>query len=312
MIKIGRTIISGDLILAPMDGFTDSAFRTICRQQGSAISISEFISTSGSLKRSKKTNPHIFFQEIERPFGFQLSGDDPHKILNAAQELQAMNPDFFDLNLGCPDKQVVSHGAGAALLNEPLRISQIIKLLTSQLPVPVSAKMRLGWDEKSRNYLDVSKLIEQSGAAFLSVHARTRVQAYSGIPDWEAIAEIKHALNIPVIGNGDVRTIQDIEQIKSKTGCDAVMIGRAAVGNPWIFARKNKSVLTVQEIIERLLEHLRFSMELYGDEHGIRAFRKHLRAYLHCPQCTHIDQSQLIRSTSFEFIKQTLISQFKF
>lgn len=307
---IGSHTIEGDLVLAPMDGYSDSPFRSICRQFGSSFSISEFISTSGSSTRKVKKNPHIFFAEIERPFGFQLSGENPQKMLYHAQQLLLLKPDFFDVNIGCPDRQIVSHGAGAALMLKPELVSEIISLLSCNLPVPVSAKIRLGWDEKHKNYLEISKIIEQSGASFLAVHARTRAQIYSGLSDWNAIREIKNAIQIPVIGNGDVHDINDIEKMKKHTECDLVMIGRSAVGNPWIFSRRSKISVTTEEIIRTMLKHLYQSINLYGESGGIRIFRKHMRAYLSTPQCAHIDQSQLIQSTSADYISNTLSRMF--
>ena len=303
---IGNYKVSKGLVLAPMDGYTDYPFRMICHKFGSLISISEFISTSGSLRRSIDFNPHFYFSESERPFGYQLSGENPQKMVVAAKTLMRFAPDFFDVNAGCPDRQVVSHGAGSALLLNPNLLAEIVGALKKYLPVPISAKIRIGWDDAHRNFIDVSTLLEHCGVSFISIHARTREQAYSGSSDWNAIKLIKSNVKIPVIGNRDVRNIHDIERMESETGCDLVMIGRAAIGNPWIFSRIPKKDISALEIINTACEQLKLSVNLYGEIKGVQVFRKHLKAYLNCPQCAHIKIQTLLRSSNAEFIIQSL------
>jgi tRNA-dihydrouridine synthase B len=279
---IGSIPVYGSLILAPMDGYTDHPFRYICRQWGSACIYSEFIN---GVDLEGKYPPYLkermYFHESERPFGYQILDDSPERILNAARILRQRNPDFLDVNMGCCSRTVCSRGAGANLLKEPEIISLIISSLVREMDIPITAKIRLGWDDSSRNYLDVARRIAEAGASALAVHGRTRVQMYKGSADWDAIAEVKQAITgIPVIGNGDVKTADEIEPFLKHTGCDAVMIGRGAVGNPWIFARKKRSDCTRQEIFNTLRDHLTASMLYFGENHGLIVFRKQAINYM--------------------------------
>jgi tRNA-dihydrouridine synthase B len=278
--KIGSIPILGRLILAPMDGYTDHPFRLICRRWGSACTYSEFINGMDFEGKHPHIEPRLYFQNEERPFGYQILDNNPERILKAAQQLRQRNPDFFDVNLGCCSRSVCSRGAGASLLLDPEKVSRIIKLLVENLDIPITAKIRLGWDDTNRNYLEIARRVEQAGAAVIAVHGRTRVQAYTGKADWDAIAEVKQLLNIPVIGNGDVKTSDDIDTFLQHTKCDAIMIGRAAIGNPWIFSRKQHSNFSRQEIYETMKEHLLASVAFYGEEHGLVVFRKQTVEYL--------------------------------
>ena len=278
---IGPVPIMGNLILAPMDGYTDHPFRFICRKWGSACIYSEFIN---GIDLEGRHPPHLaermYFSEEERPFGYQILDDSPERILNTARFLRQRNPDFFDVNMGCCSRTVCSRGAGACLLREPEKISLIITMLVKEMDIPITAKIRLGWDDSSRNYLDIARRIEQAGASAIAVHGRTKVQMYRGTADWDAIAEVKQILSIPVIGNGDVKTSDEIMPFFQHTGCDAIMIGRGAVGNPWIFARKKRSDCTRKEIFETLRDHLTASMSYFGEKHGLIIFRKQAINYV--------------------------------
>ncbi len=278
--QIGSIPIFGRLILAPMDGYTDHPFRLICRRWGSACTYSEFINGMDIEGKHPHIGTRLYFQDEERPFGYQMLDNNPERILWSAQKLRQRNPDFFDVNLGCCSRSVCSRGAGASLLLEPEKITQIIELLVKNLDIPITAKIRLGWDDNNRNYLEIARRIEQAGAAVIAVHGRTRVQAYTGKADWDAIAEVKQIVKIPVIGNGDVKTSDDIDSFLQHTGCDAIMIGRGAIGNPWIFSRKSRSDFSSQEIFETMKEHLLASIAFYGDEHGLVVFRKQAVDYM--------------------------------
>lgn len=279
--KIGSIPIYGDLILAPMDGYTDHPFRLICRKWGAACIYSEFIN---GLDLEGKHPPHLaermYFHESERPFAYQILDDSPDRILNTARYLRDRHPDFFDVNMGCCSRTVCSRGAGASLLQEPEKVSLIISRLVAEMDIPITAKIRLGWDDKSRNYMEIARRIEDAGASALAVHGRTKFQMYKGLADWDAIAEVKQTVKIPVIGNGDVKTADQIEPFLRHTGCDAVMIGRGAVGNPWIFARKKRSECTRQKIFDTLRDHLTASMQYFGEYHGLIVFRKQAINYI--------------------------------
>ncbi|MBG0787265.1 MAG: tRNA-dihydrouridine synthase [Anaerolineaceae bacterium] len=277
---IGSVPIHGDLILAPMDGITDNPFRALCRRLGSAMVVTEFINALDVIEDNPRYPKRTIFTEDQRPVSLQILGNDPERMLAAAIPLvENVQPDILDINLGCQSKNVTSRGAGAALMRKPEDIARIFSLMTREFTIPVTGKIRLGWDDDSLNYLEVAKIIEDNGGAMVAVHGRTRKQAYRGEARWEPIRDIKQALHIPVIGNGDVVTVADIERIKQETGCDAVMIGRAAVPNPWIFSRLGRDQISPQDVLQSILTHFKSIVAYYG-EPGVITFRKYLKAYL--------------------------------
>jgi tRNA-dihydrouridine synthase B len=272
--------VYGDLILSPMAGFSDKPYRLICQEYGSAMSYTEFVSADGILRGNDRTLEMLRFDPSESPVVFQIFGHNETILEDAARKIEPLGPDIIDLNMGCSVKKVSGRGAGAALLKDPAKIGRIFARLTKALLVPVTGKIRLGWDDDSLNYLKVAKIMEDNGAALIAVHGRTKAQAYRGEANWDAIAEIKQTVNIPVIGNGDVRTAADIERIKLHTGCDAVMIARAAIGNPWIFQRKDIHEVTLAEKAALIHRHLALMLEFYGQERGLILFRKHVVKYV--------------------------------
>lgn len=272
--------IYGELILSPMAGFSDIPFRLICREFGMAMSYTEVISMDGVLWKNKKTCKLLEFRPGERPVIFQILGNDEDKIVEACRMIEPLGPDIIDVNMGCSVSDIAGKGAGAGLLKNPSKISRIFHKLTKALRVPVTGKIRLGWDEKSLNYLEVARILEDNGASLIAVHGRTRSQFFYGKADWNAIAEVKQAVKIPVIGNGDVRCVADIARIKRETDCDGVMIGRAAIGHPWIFQHKDRDQVAVTDKIELIRRHLSFMLEYYGHDIGIVLFRKHATKYI--------------------------------
>jgi tRNA-dihydrouridine synthase B len=272
--------VYGDLILAPLAGFSDLPYRLICREYGSAMSYTEFASSDGILHGNAATMRLLQFNPSERPVVFQIFGNDEVTLEEAARRIEPLGPDIIDLNLGCSVRKVSSRGAGAALLKDPAKIGRIFARLTRALSTPVTGKIRLGWDNRSLNYLAVARIMEDNGAALIAVHGRTHEQAYQDQANWDAIAQVKQAVKIPVIGNGDVQTAADIERIKQHTGCDGVMIGRAAIGNPWIFQRKNIDQVTLTEKAALIRRHLGLMLEFYGRERGLILFRKHVVKYI--------------------------------
>jgi tRNA-dihydrouridine synthase B len=271
--------IFGDTLLAPMDGYSDWPFRSLCRELGSAMSYTEFVKVEKILSRSKEPAKRLYFTEVERPITFQIYGDDPNLILKAALIVQEWKPDIIDLNMGCPAKSIADRGAGVGMMPSPLKIARTFKKLTSSLKVPVTGKIRLGWD-KNKNYKLIARIIEENGASLIAIHGRTKEQRYSGNADWDAIAEVKSLVKIPVIGSGDVRTVHDIQRMKQYTGCDAVMIGRAAIANPWIFSGLDREQVPPEQVRKTVREHLAKSMQFYGEEDGQRLFRKYAVQYL--------------------------------
>jgi tRNA-dihydrouridine synthase B len=272
--------VYGDLILSPMDGFSDLPFRAMCRELGSAMSYTEFVNAQEVLQGNSRVEKKLLFLPEERPVVFQIFDSEPGRILEAALRLQERGPDIIDVNMGCSAKCVSGRGAGAGLLRTPQKIAQIFQTLSGRLEIPVTGKIRLGWDDHDRNYLLVARIVEENGGSLLAVHGRTKAQGYGGQADWEAIAEIRQAVSIPVIGNGDVRTPADIERLKSSTGCDGVMIGRGAIGNPWIFSRLDRPQVHPEHVRTVMLRHLERMLSFYEGDYGLVLFRKHASRYL--------------------------------
>jgi tRNA-dihydrouridine synthase B len=303
--------IYGDLILSPMAGFSDQPFRAICRELGSAISYTEFVSADGLAHNSRKSWGFFRYAEAERPIAFQLFDHDVDRLVTQCQRVvDRLHPDTIDINMGCSVNNVAMKGAGAGLLRTPEKIAELYSKLSKALPVPVTGKIRLGWDDQSRNYLEVAHILEDNGASAVAVHGRTKMQMYHGEADWRPIAEIKARVKIPVFGNGDVKCVADIERIKALTGCDAVMIGRAAIGNPWIFQRKDFHDVTFAERTALIRQHLAAMLDFYGPRLGIVLFRKHVVRYIRgVPYATDVRLALLTCTTAEEFIE--LFSQWE-
>jgi tRNA-dihydrouridine synthase B len=291
---VGSVMVHGDLVLAPMAGFSDSPYRLLCRALGSAISYTECIPATGFVHRNPRITQSAQFDARERPVVFQVIGSEPEQVIRACLSLQELAPDWIDINMGCPAPRASSRGAGAGLLREPTKIAQIFAVLSKQLKVPVSGKIRLGWDRSSRNHLEVARILEDNGASLIAVHGRTGKDKYGSPADWDAIAQVKQAVSVPVLGNGDVRTVADIERIRAHTRCDGVMIGRGAIGNPWIFRRRDLDTVSLDERIMVVRCHLDLMLAFYGERLGVVLFRKHLVRYVHgLPGATDV-RSQLM------------------
>ena len=294
--------IYGDAILAPMDGYSDWPFRSLCRGLGSAMSYTEFVQVERILAKHERKNAKLHFEENERPVAFQIYSDDPDLLLKAALKVQELKPDIIDVNMGCPAKSVASRGAGVGLMRTPLKIAHIFKKLSAVLKVPITGKIRLGWED-FRSYKLVARIIEENGGSLIAIHGRTKEQNYGGQADWDAIAEVRAAVKIPVIGNGDVKTVADIQRMKSHTGCDAVMIGRAAVANPWIFSGLDREQVPPERVRQTMQEHLERNIKFYGEEDGQRLFRKHAVQYLLLKTLSREERKDILRERpSNEFL----------
>lgn len=298
--------IYGDLILAPMDGISDRPFRSMVRRLGSAMSYTEFINARDVLEGHPHLWRRISYAEFERPVVFQIFDDDPDRMVRAAHRLEEFQPDIIDVNLGCSARTVTNRGAGAALLRDLRKIASIISQLSKAVSVPITAKIRTGWDDHSLNHVEVAKIIEDNGGQLVAVHGRTKQQGYSGAADWDAIAQVKQAVNIPVIANGDVRTIKDIDRVFRHTKCDAVMIGRAAIGNPWIFARRDIQDVPRRELSAAMLDLYRSMLSYYGEERGITLFRKYAKRILAAVGMSSSDILPIITSTDNQTILNKL------
>lgn len=277
MINLNRIQIKNPLVLAPMAGFVDSPYRRICLRHGAALVFTELISAEGIRRANRKTLDLLRFHQEERPLGIQIFGKDPDVMAEAARKLEDLGPDLIDINMGCCAPKVCHSGSGAGLLRDLPLLGAIARQVASAVSLPVSAKIRIGWDEGSRNYREVVRTLEDSGISFLSVHGRTRSQHYTGRADWDAIGEICSLTALPVIGNGDISSHEEALERLQGTGCRAVMIGRASLGNPWIFSGYRPNLT---ETIAQATEHLDMMIDYYG-EYGIILMRKHLVKYIH-------------------------------
>jgi nifR3 family TIM-barrel protein len=222
-------------VLAPMAGITDNAFRSFMREMGCGVVVSELVSATGLFFKSGRTRDLMKFESVQHPVGIQLFGENPEHLAYAAKEVESLGADFVDLNLGCPVPKVVKKGAGSALLREPLRLAAILKVLKGAVKIPVTMKIRTGWDESSRNADEIVRLACEEGISWVAIHGRTRAAGYSGEADWEYMSQVQQGSALPIIGNGDIRTgAQAVDRLKT-SGCAAVMIGRGCLKNPWIF-----------------------------------------------------------------------------
>jgi len=257
-------------------------FRRLCKQFGSSsLSITEFINAMDIINgHPYLVKNHAAFASDERPLAIQIFDNDPDRIAAAAWKLMEYQPDFIDINMGCSVKQVANRGAGAGLLKEPAKIARIFSTLTHQLPIPVTGKIRLGWDAASRNYREVAKIIEDNGGKAITVHGRMRSQNYQSPATWDEIAEIKQFVHIPVIGNGDIHSYQDAIRMIDYAKCDAVMIGRTAIGNPWVFLSARPGTIPFAERTHVMQTHLQSMIDFYGESIAVVQFRKHAVAYL--------------------------------
>lgn len=305
-LQIGPVTLRGDLILAPMVGYTDLPFRLLCREMGSAMSYIPCVLDEAVIHNPRPIQSWLHFNAEERPVAIQLLSKDEQSLAEAGRRLMALGPDLIDLNLGCPARHVSWRGRGAALLRDPRRIGSLVASLTRAVSVPVTAKMRLGWDDASRNYLEVAHILEDNGIAAISVHGRTKVQGFSGHADWQAIAEVKARVRVPVLANGDVRNVADIAAIRAMTGCDAVLIGRGAIGNPWIFQRRDIAEVSYQERLEVICRHLDAMVAYYGEPLGVILFRKHLIKYVQVLEGAKALRQQLVSLETPEAVWRTL------
>lgn len=296
--------LEGRVVLAPLAGISDSSFRSICRSMGAAIVFTEMISADGLLQKNSRTLEYLFFREHERPIGLQFFGSDPTTFVRAIALIEQHQPDFIDLNFGCPVKKVIKRGAGAALLKDLDRLEEITKQVVKRASKPVFAKIRKGWDNNSINALEAAKRLEQCGVRAITIHPRTQAEGYRGHSDWQIIKLLKENLSIPIIGSGDVRSAEDARRMLEETGCDLVMIGRSSLGNPWIFREANHFIKTglklpsptLVEKLDLILNHLEDMILIKGENKGLRELRKHLGWYI-----KGLPNSAKIRAELFRF-----------
>ena len=285
--KIGDISFENPFFLAPLAGVTDEAMRIISKRFGASMMYTEMISAKGLYYGDRKSKEMINISGEQRPLGVQLFGSDPEIMAKAAKIILEYKPDLIDVNMGCPVPKVTKNGEGSALLKDEDKIYRIIKKLVEVSDVPVTAKIRMGYDQQNINAVNVAKAIEAAGGAAVAVHGRTKEQYYQGIANWDIIKEVKDSVNIPVIGNGDVFTREDGLKMLEETGCDFIMVARGALGNPWIFRELimayggniNIPIPTIEERKEVMLEHLNLTVNLKGERIAVREMRKHIAWY---------------------------------
>ncbi len=285
--KIGNVTLDNPYILAPMAGVTDLPFRLLCKEQGAGLLCMEMISAKALQYKNKNTKALLSIHPEEYPVSLQLFGSDPKIVSEQAKAIEELPFQILDINMGCPVPKVVRNGEGSALMKNPKLVYELVSATVQAIEKPVTVKIRKGFDDSCINAVEIAKIIEEAGASAVAVHGRTREQYYSGKADWDIIRQVKEAVRIPVIGNGDVTSGEKAIAIRKKTGCDGVMIGRGAQGNPWIFRElleyertgKLAERPSIEVIRETMLRHARLQIEFKGDYLGIREMRKHVAWY---------------------------------
>ncbi|MCI8564361.1 MAG: tRNA dihydrouridine synthase DusB [Lachnospiraceae bacterium] len=286
-IKIGNVILQGNLILAPMAGVTDLPFRLLCKEQGADLVCTEMISAKGIYYNNKNTEKLWEIEERERPAALQLFGSEPELMAEMAEKIEGRNFDILDINMGCPVPKVVNNGEGSALMKNPELAGKIVKAVSSRIKKPVTVKFRKGFCGNMVNAVEFAKCMEENGALAVAVHGRTREEYYSGKADWDIIARVKEAVNIPVFASGDIFSAEDAIRCEKETYCDGLMLARGARGNPWLFHQiktyQETGVLEekpeLKEVIQMILRHAKMQIAFKGEYLGIREMRKHVAWY---------------------------------
>lgn len=321
MFKIGNVEIKNNIVLAPMAGVCNSAFRKIVKEMGCGLIYAEMVSDKALMYENKKTEDMLYMEEVERPIVQQIFGSDKESFVIAAKRIcEIMKPDIIDINMGCPvPKVAIKSQAGSALLKNPQKIKEIVSAVVYAVDVPVTVKIRSGWDFNNINAVEVAKICEEAGASAITVHGRTRSQGYSGKVDLDIIKKVKEAVSIPVIGNGDVVDIESAKKMFEYTGCDAIMIGRGVLGNPWLIRELvsyfgNGTILdkpTYEEKIEMCLKHLNYLLKIKNEKISVLEMRSHIAWYLKGMPNNFLIKEEVFKATTVDEIKKILNSYLK-
>lgn len=321
MFKIGNIELENNVVLAPMAGVCNSAFRKIIKEMGCSLVYAEMVSDKGLIYDSKKTKEMLYFEECERPIAQQIFGSDKDTFVEAAKMVyDIMKPDIIDINMGCPvPKVAIKSQAGAALLKSPEKIREIVSEVVKAVPVPVTVKIRSGWDSNSINAVEVAKICEEAGASAITVHGRTRSQGYSGKVDLDIIKQVKENVSIPVIGNGDITNVESAKEMLHYTGCDAIMIGRGVLGNPWLIKEiityldteevTNKP--TYEEKIAMCFHHLDYLMKIKCEKVAVLEMRSHIAWYIKGMPNAQFVKNQIFKAQTFNELKKILNNYLK-
>ena len=321
MFKIGNIELENNVVLAPMAGVCNSAFRKIIKEMGCSLVYAEMVSDKGLIYDSKKTKEMLYFEECERPIAQQIFGSDKDTFVEAAKMIyDIMKPDIIDINMGCPvPKVAIKSQAGAALLKSPEKIREIVSEVVKAVPVPVTVKIRSGWDSNSINAVEVAKICEEAGASAITVHGRTRSQGYSGKVDLDIIKQVKENVSIPVIGNGDITNVESAKEMLHYTGCDAIMIGRGVLGNPWLIKEiityldteevTNKP--TYEEKIAMCFHHLDYLMKIKCEKVAVLEMRSHIAWYIKGMPNAQFVKNQIFKAQTFNELKKILNNYLK-